>query len=177
MPVPVKRYQRRKVLSDKSSELLYYLRQEPGSFKTITLKTIAQRMERVGSLTAQDARHVFENFMVEIRNELIEGNKVKIEGLGTFQMTFSMNGTEEEKDCTVKKIKRVNIRFSVDNALRLANDSTATTRGSSNNVLFYIKGETTPASTNEDDNNNPGDTPGGNGGNDGDDGGFIDPAA
>jgi len=31
---------------------------------------------------------------------------------------------EQEKDCTVKNISRVNLRFKVDNSLRLANDST-----------------------------------------------------
>ena len=36
----------------------------------------------------------------------------------------------------------MHIRFAVDNSLRLANDSTATTRGGENNVSFYIKSET-----------------------------------
>lgn len=71
---------------------------------------------------------------------------MKVDGLGTFYITFSSTGAAVEKDCTVKNIKRVNIRFAVDNSLRLANDSTATTRGSANNVLFYIKGEATASS-------------------------------
>ena len=35
----------------------------------------------------------------------------------------------------------MSIRFKVDNSLRLANDTTATTRGVDNNVQFFIKGE------------------------------------
>ena len=154
MAVPVKRYKQRKKIGDKASPFLHYLRQEPGSFKTVTMQKIAKRMERVGALSAQDATHVIENFIIELKNELIEGNKVKVDGLGIFHMTFSCEGTEEEKDCTIKKIRRVNVRFAVDNSLRLANDATATTRGTDNNVQFYIKGETTTQSdgnTGQDD--------------------------
>lgn len=151
MGVPVKRYKRHKMLGDTSSPQLYYLRQEPGSFKTITMRKIAQRMERVGALSAQDAIHTIENFIIELRNELIEGNKVKVDGLGTFHITFCTKGTEEEKDCTVKKINRVNVRFKVDNSLRLVNDSTASTRGGDNNVQFYIKSDSAALSGGKDD--------------------------
>lgn len=167
MGVPVNRYQRHAKLGDPTSSLLYYLRQAPGSFKTISIQTIAQRMERVGALSAQDALHVMENFIIEMRNELTEGNKVKVDGLGTFHITFATEGTEEEKDCTVKKIKRVNIRFVVDNSLRLVNDSTATTRGGVNNVEFYIKNNKA-TSTN---------TPGGTGDDGGGDDDIVDPGA
>lgn len=139
MKVPVKRYMRHKKLGDASSPVLYYLRQEPGSFKVIDMLEVARRMERSGAMSTEDALHVFRNFIVEIRKELVVGNKIKMDGLGTFHMTFSMNGTNEEKDCTVNKIRRVNIRFAVDNSLRLANDSTSATRGEKNNVRFYIK--------------------------------------
>jgi len=164
MGVPVKRYKRRKNIGNASSPWLHYLRQEPGSFKTVSMRKIAQRMERVGAMSAQDAIHVIENFVIELKNELVEGNKVKVDGLGIFHMTFACEGTEEEKDCTVKKIKRVNVRFSVDNSLRLTNDSTATTRGGDNNVQFYIKGETSA-------------TEGDNSGNNGGGGVIVDPNA
>lgn len=147
MAVPVKRYKRHKKIGDNTSPIYNYLRQEPGSYKTITMGKIAKRMERVGALSAQDALHTFQNFIIELREELVEGNKVKVDGLGTFHITFACEGTELEKDCTIKKIKRVNVKFAVDNSLRLANDSTATTRGGDNNVQFYIKGESEPLSS------------------------------
>lgn len=150
-------------MGDAASPIYNYLRQEPGSYKTITMDKIAKRMERVGALSAQDALHTIQNFIIELKEELVEGNKVKVDGLGTFHITFKCEGTEQEKDCTVKKIKRVNVRFYVDNSLRLVNDSTATTRGAENNVQFYIKGETETAST------------GGDNGNDDGGGGLVDP--
>ena len=164
MAVPVKRYKRYKKIGDPTSPIMNYLRLEPGGHKIVTMDKIAKRMERVGALSAQDALHTIQNFIIELREELIEGNKVKVDGLGIFHITFACEGTEEEKDCTVKKIKRVNVRFSVDNSLRLVNDSTATTRGADNNVQFYIKGETEPLST--------GNTPGGE-----DDENYVDPDA
>lgn len=51
------------------------------------------------------------------------------------------------KDCTVKNIERVNIRFKVANTLRLANDSIATTKGGPNNLVFELVTEDDKPST------------------------------
>jgi hypothetical protein len=51
-----------------------------------------------------------------------------------------------EKDCTVKNITRVNLLFKVDNSLCLANDSTATTRGGENNMIFELLSDKKSAS-------------------------------
>ncbi|MDE6162795.1 MAG: DNA-binding protein, partial [Bacteroides sp.] len=58
-----------------------------------------------------------------------------------FYTTLTCPGVEVEKDCTVKNIARVNLRFKVDNSLRLVNDSTATTRGGENNMMFELLSE------------------------------------
>lgn len=142
MAVPVKRYRRRQLLGDVTSPELYYLKQEPGSSKTSTIDTLARDIETTGALSAEDVTHTMKAFIRQLKKVLVEGNRVKVDGLGTFYITFRSVGTEQEKECTVKNIRRVNVRFSVDNSLRLANDSTATTRGGDNNVRFYIKGET-----------------------------------
>lgn len=141
MSVPVKRYQRNKKLGDKASPLFYYLKQEPGSSKVSTIKSIARAIEAEGALSAEDVVHTMQSFVRKLKESLTEGNKVKVDGLGTFYITFSATGTATEKECTVKNISRVHIRFAVDNSLRLANDSIATTRGGENNVLFYIKSD------------------------------------
>lgn len=161
MSVPVKRYQRNKKLGDKASPMLYYLKQEPGSSKVSTISSIARAIEAEGALSAEDVMHTMQSFVRKLKESLTEGNKVKVDGLGTFYITFSAAGTSTEKECTVKNIKRVHIRFAVDNKLRLANDSTATTRGGVNNVMFYVKADQT--------------APGEGGG--GDDGEGEDPAA
>jgi len=107
MAVPVMRYQRYKDLSDKSSPQKYYLKQEPGSSKTATIASIAKEIEITGALSAEDVTHVMQAFVRQLKKSLVEGNKVKVDGLGTFYITLTSAGTETEKECTVKGIRRV----------------------------------------------------------------------
>lgn len=155
MSVPVKRYQRNKRVGDAASPLLYYLKQEPGSSKVLTIASIARSIEASGALSAEDVTHSMLSFVRELKKSLVEGNKVKVDGLGTFYITFRTQGAATEKECTVKNINRVHIRFAVDNSLRLANDSIATTRGGENNVLFFIKSEATASEGGGGDVENP----------------------
>lgn len=141
MSVPVKRYQRNQKVGDKASPMRYYLKQEPGSSKVATIASIARNIEASGALSSEDVTHSMLSFVRELKKSLVEGNKVKVAGLGTFYTTFHTKAAETEKECTVKNIDRVHVRFAVDNSLRLANDTIATTRGGENNVQFYIKSE------------------------------------
>ena len=141
MSIPLMRYQRNKLISDPASQVLNYLKRVPGHTRTFTIKDVAEETEVTGGMSAEDVVHVTGSFIRSLRKILVRGDKVKIAGLGTFHTTFNCEGTEDEKDCTVKNIKRVNVRFAVDNSLRLVNDSNATTRGAANNVEFYISGK------------------------------------
>ncbi|NDV58945.1 DNA-binding protein [Bacteroides sp. 519] len=167
MEIQVQRYQRNKVLGNSESAQLYYLKFVPGKSRTHTDESIAKSMERIGSLSIDDVLHCNRAMTREIRTLLAQGDKVHIQGLGTFFLSFNCTGTEEEKDCTVRNIHKVNVRFKPDNTFRLVNDSTVATRGAEGCVKFAIKGETTTGSS--------------GGGNDdgGDDsgGGWIDPTA
>ncbi len=146
MAVPMKRYLRKKNLHKSDSPELYYLRQEPGSYKTYTIERLASKIETSGALTQEDVVHAIKSFIRQLREVLIEGDKVKVDGLGIFHITTTCEGAATEKDCTVKNIRRVNLRFMVDNSLRLVNDAVSNTRSAPNNVAFYIKGEKTVAS-------------------------------
>lgn len=140
---------------------LFYLRQEPGSSRLATQDTVAAEVEEASTLTKGDVLHVLGIFMTEMRKVLVRGDRVKIDGLGTFFMTLSCDGVPTEEECKVRNIKGIHIRFLPDKSLKLANNALATTR-SDNNVSFYIKG----ASATTTNQPNPG---GGNGGNDDDD--------
>lgn len=141
MAVPVVRYQRPKELNKKDSPMMFYLRQEPGSFQTSTIKSIASKIEVHGALTREDVIHSINSFIRLLQEELVQGNKVKVDGLGIFHITTTCKGVAKAEDCTVRNIKRVNLRFMVDNELRLVNETIATTRNAANNVSFFIKGE------------------------------------
>ncbi|WP_203558576.1 HU family DNA-binding protein [Bacteroides sp. 51] len=141
MSIAVMRCKRNKFISDPTSPVLNYLKLVPGHMKLYTIDEIASETEIAGGMSAEDVTHVVKSFIRSMRRILAKGDKVKVDGLGIFHVTFSCEGKEEEKDCTVKSIKRVNIRFKVDNTLRLVNEANATTRGAANNVEFYISGK------------------------------------
>ena len=138
MDVLVERFQRRKIVSDKDSPMLFYLRQKPGTCKTVDTDTLAAAVQKSCAMTKGDVKHVFEAIMEEIQQSLADGNKVKLDQLGTFHMTFSCPGVAKSEDCTVRNIKKVNIRFVPDKALRLVNGTNATTRSLAN-VSFALE--------------------------------------
>lgn len=162
------RYKRNKIWGNDTSPEMHYLKPVPGHARTLSTKDVAEETEVTGAMSVEDVEHVMKSFIRSLRKILTRGDKVKIDDLGTFFTTYTCEGTEEEKDCTVRNIKRVNIRFAVANTLRLVNDSTATTRGGANNVEFYIKTDVAASAGNG---GNP-PAPGG-----GDDDDYVDPGA
>ena len=128
MDVTVERYLRRKFVTDPNSPKFFYLRQKPGTCKTVDTDTLAAAVQKSCAMTKGDVKHVFEAIVEEIQLSLANGNKVKLNQLGTFHMTFSCPGVEKSEDCTVRNIKKVNIRFVPDKELRLVNGTHATTR-------------------------------------------------
>ena len=143
MDVLVERYQRRKYVNQEDAPLLYYIRQKSGNVRVMDVDTMATAIESKSSLTAGDVKHTIEAFVEQLRLSLTQGDKVKIDGLGTFHITLTSDGTETMKDCTVRSIRRVNVRFVADKALKLMNSSHTSTR-SENNVEFVLasKGDT-----------------------------------
>ena len=173
MNVLVERYQRRKNVSQEDSQVLYYVRQKSGTVRVMDVNKLADAIEANSSLTAGDVKHAIEAFVEQLRLSLTQGDKVKIDGLGTFHITLSSEGTEKEKDCTVRCIRKVNVRFVADKALHLVNTSHTTPR-SENNVDFVLAGKGDAKGGSEG-----GGSEGGNGGGsgEGDDGETPDPAA
>ena len=173
MNVLVERYQRSKNVSQEDSQVLYYVRQKSGTVRVMDVNKLADAIEANSSLTAGDVKHAIEAFVEQLRLSLTQGDKVKIDGLGTFHITLSSEGTEKEKDCTVRCIRKVNVRFVADKALHLVNTSHTTTR-SENNVDFVLAGKGDAKGGSEG-----GGSEGGNGGGsgEGDDGETPDPAA
>lgn len=140
MSVSVVRYKRKSNYSIPMSPELYYLKQDPGSAKTCSIEDIAKEIEEISSLSMGDVVHTMNIFMSQLRKVLVRGDKVRVADLGTFYMTFGCVGAAEEKDCTVRGINRVSVRFRVSRDLRLVNNAIATSR-SDNNVTFALKEE------------------------------------
>ena len=138
MDVTVERYLRRKIVTDSASPQFFYLRQKPGTCKTGDLETRATALQISGAMTKADVKHVIEALVEEVQENLANGNKVKLNQFGTFHMTFCCPGVATSAECTVKNIKRVNIRFVPDKELKLVNNSHAATRSPAN-VTFALE--------------------------------------
>ena len=123
MDVLVERFQRRRIVSDKSSPMLYYLRQKPKTCGTVDIDVLAASIQKNCAMTKGDVKHVIEALVEEIQANL--------------HMTFRCPGVEKSEDCTVRNISKVNIRFVPDKELKLVNGSTAATRSPAN-VAFSL---------------------------------------
>lgn len=130
----------KKVLYNPLSEtnVQYCLRPVPGMRRTYTTADIAKAAERRCTLTGGDIHQTVETFIYELRNILRNGDKVRIPGLGILHITIGSTGELNPDDVSVKNINRVNIRFRVDNELRLQNNATALTKDALNNVKFEL---------------------------------------
>ena len=137
MDVTVERYMRRKIVTDSASPQFFYLRQKPGTCKTVDVDTLAAAIQKSCAMTKGDVKHVIEALVEEVQENLVNGNKVKLNLFGTFHMTFCCPGVATSAECTVKNIKRVNIRFVPDKELKLVNNSHAVTRSPAN-VTFRM---------------------------------------
>ena len=104
----MERYQRKKYVNQENSPVLYYIRQKAGTAKIMDIDALAEDIQTNCALTTGDVKHTIEALVEQLRKVLTQGNKVKIEGLGTFHMTLTCLPGETEKECTVKNIKRVN---------------------------------------------------------------------
>ena len=127
----VVRTQRYKKIGDKASPLVYTLKRKPRDAKMYDLKRIAEEIEALGGMSAEDVLHVGKAIVRNMREKLTDGNSVRLDDFGIFRTSFHCVATEHPKDCTVKN-------FKVATTLRLVNDSVATTKGAANNVSFEL---------------------------------------
>ena len=90
----------------------------------------AQIREKLGTdkFVAHVARHnsVFSKGTIKgvladvaccLREQLLNGNKVQLEGLGTFGFTISSQGAESLNEFTAANIKKINVIFTPDSEL------------------------------------------------------------
>lgn len=159
----VVRRQRYKKIGDVTSPLVYTLVRKPRDAKIYDLECIAQEIEALGGMSAEDVLHVGRAIVRQMRVKLTDGNSVRLDDFGIFRTSFHCIATPEEKDCTVKNIDAVRINFKVANTLRLVNDTVATTKGAPNNIVFEL--------VKEDAGSTGGSTSGGNQGGGSGDGG------
>lgn len=90
----------------------------PHYLGTLTTKQFAKRLSHSTTMTEADAMA----FLVECANifeeSLINGEKIKLDGIGTFKETFGGIGREKASDVTADSIRNLRTAFLIDSELR-----------------------------------------------------------
>ena len=85
---------------------------------------------------------VVEKFINCFEELLLEGNKIKLDGLGTFYLSATTEGVIDEKDFSANNVKAIHVRFLPDQS----KESEYTTRMLTSKARFRsVNGEEMPA--------------------------------
>lgn len=82
------------------------------------LKNLSKDLSEVSSLSAGDVQNVIVNLIDQLPKWLMEGNSVKLDGLGTFRLSFSSTGAAAKEDVTAASIKDIYILFEADEEIK-----------------------------------------------------------
>lgn len=106
MAVNYKIYQNKREGNTKD---MFYARVALG--ETVTIKTLAQRMQDNCTVKYSDIVAVLAELSGVIKEELQRGNRVKIDGLGTFKIGISTKPAQTAKEFTIANISGTHVNF------------------------------------------------------------------
>lgn len=129
--------------------------------KSVNLKFIAQKMQDRSSLSVGDIKSVVQNFVDKLKEQLLEGKSVNIEGLGVFMLTAKSKGEDKAEDVTAKSVESVRIFFQANKELKITKTATRAEEKldliSLDDYLKSLNLKTTPVEPGEDDKDDGGD--------------------
>lgn len=111
--------------------------------RSVNLKFIAQKIQDRSSLSVGDIKSTIQNFVEKLKEQLLEGKAVNIEGLGVFMLAAKSKGAEKKEDITAKSVEAVRIYFQANKELKIT--KTATRVGEKLDLISlddYLKGTT-----------------------------------
>ena len=92
--------------------------------QSVDLAFIAQKMQDRSSLSIGDIKSTMQNFVEKLKEQLLEGKAVNIEGLGVFMLAARSKGADLAKDITAKSVESVRIFFQANKELRITKSAT-----------------------------------------------------
>ena len=92
-----------KGMNPQTKEVIYFPKWTRVS--TVNETQLAKRMARGSTFSVGEVNGVFSDFPQSIIDELLNGNAVKIDGLGTFKLKVSGKSQKEKKDVTTAGAK------------------------------------------------------------------------
>ena len=82
------------------------------------LKNFSKDLSEVSSLSAGDVQNVIVNLIDQLPKWLMEGYSVKLDGFGSFRLSFSSEGAAVKDDVSADSIKEIYILFVPDVAIK-----------------------------------------------------------
>ena len=82
------------------------------------LKNLSKDLSEVSSLSAGDVQNVIVNLIDQLPKWLMEGYSVKLDGFGSFRLSFSSEGEIVKDDVSADSIKDIYILFVPDVAIK-----------------------------------------------------------
>jgi predicted histone-like DNA-binding protein len=82
------------------------------------LKNLSKDLSEVSSLSAGDVQNVIANLIDQLPKWLMEGDSVKLDGLGIFRLSFSSAGDAEKDAISAASIDDIHIIFEPDVAIK-----------------------------------------------------------
>jgi predicted histone-like DNA-binding protein len=79
--------------------------------RELTVRELAQNLERTTSLSTADMVGVFEGLLSIVPAHLIEGKIIRLGDFGSLSLEVSSQGTEKAEEFTAHQIRRVKINF------------------------------------------------------------------
>ena len=118
---------------------------------TMNTSDLCRHMMKHGTIFTSDVvKGVVEKFIQCFEELLMEGNKIKLDGLGTFYLSANTEGVADEKDFTANNVKAIRVKFIGDQS----KESEYATKMLTNKARFRSLGEETPAEEEGGENNN-----------------------
>jgi predicted histone-like DNA-binding protein len=90
------------------------------SVKMVKEKEVAQKLADETTLNPKEAEMAVSQLTKVVSGLLLEGHTVQLGSLGSFRVTIIAEGAETEAEVTVGNIKKVNVRFSESEELKMA---------------------------------------------------------
>lgn len=85
---------------------------------TLEIRDLLQEISYASSVTLSDVRAVTDSLVEILQRYLVRGNKIKVDGIGTFKLSFNGSGKETSKDVSANDIYNAKVTFLSDKNLR-----------------------------------------------------------
>lgn len=112
------KYTSSKHINPKDENLLSKYHPSPVYIDTVSLDSLSEEISHSTSMTKADVKAVIEELVVLLQKNLVMGMKIKVDGLGTFKISFGGTGHEKAEDVSASDISGVKVTFVADSRIK-----------------------------------------------------------